>query len=114
MNKDNLLALLVYAIDRDRLSAPVDVVLSEFLDNANGCKKIYTDPSDPLMYIEGLAEMDDIEFFTDYVLFYAKCHIVDGDASYGKLDKQIIEYSQRTARCCYIQGQPKTQNRVGN
>ena len=50
MNKQNLLALMVWAIDRDLLETPVLKAWELFQKDAVGCQKTYTDPSDELLF----------------------------------------------------------------
>lgn len=92
MNEMNLLALMVWAIDRDLLETPVIKALELFRKDAVGCQKTYTDPSDKLLFCENIVGMDPIEFFTDYVLSYAKCNVISGNVSYGKYDNLISRY----------------------
>lgn len=94
MTSDTLLALIIYAIDRDALSLPVEKVIELFRKDAASMKKNYTDPNDELLYIKGMEKVDDIEFFTDYVLCYAKCDIKSGLRGYGKLNEQILNYKK--------------------
>jgi len=88
----NLLALMVWAIDRDLLKTPVLKAWELFKKDAIGCQKIYTDPSDELLFCKNVVEMNPIEFFTDYVLSYAKCNVISGTGSYGMYDNYLINY----------------------
>lgn len=83
---------MVYAIDRDLLSFPVSRVIDLFLEDAERCKSTYTDPSDRLLYTSDVESMNTIEFFTDYILCYAKMYVISGIASYGNYDKAIMNY----------------------
>jgi hypothetical protein len=83
---------MVYAIDRDLLSFPVSRVIDLFLEDAEKCKSIYTDPSDRSLYISDVESMNPVEFFTDYTLCYAKMHVISGIVSYGNYDKAIMNY----------------------
>ena len=92
MNKNNLLALMVWAIDRDLLETPLLKAWKLFQKDAIGCQKIYTDPSDELLFCKNVVGMNPIEFFTDYVLSYAKCNVISGTGSYGIYDNYLINY----------------------
>lgn len=86
------LALLVWAIQTERMHLSVKEALSIFKQNAEGCMKTYTDPLDPEYYIPFLVGKDPIAFFIDYVLSYAKMHVVSGVRDYGKLNEDIKKY----------------------
>ena len=90
----NLLALMVWAIDRDLLETPVLNAWELFQKDAIRCQKTYTDPSDELLFCKNVVGMNPIEFFTDYVLSYAKCNVISGIDSYGKYDKFITNYTK--------------------
>jgi len=92
MNRMNLLALMVWAIDRDLLETPVLKAWELFQKDAVGCQSIYTDPSDELLFCKNVVGMNSIEFFTDYVLSYAKCNVISGIDSYGIYDNYLINY----------------------
>lgn len=93
MNKQTLLALMVWAIDRDLLETPVSEAWELFQGDAVRSQKTYTDPSDELLFCENVVGMNPIEFFTDYVLSYAKCNVISGITSFGRYDKLITDYS---------------------
>ena len=95
MNKMNLLALMVWAIDRDLLEISVPKAWELFQKDAIGCQKTYTDPSDELLFCKNVVGMNSIEFFTDYVLSYAKCNVISGITSFGRYDKLITDYSRQ-------------------
>ena len=84
-----LLALSIYALDKGMMHLPVTKVLEEFETDAVGCKDIYTDPEDRTLYIESLIDKDPIEFFVDYVLFYAKARVESGISDYGILNNRL-------------------------
>ena len=86
---------MVWAIDRDMLSFPVSEALELFRRDAIGCRGIYTDPTDELLYIRGMENVNPIEFFTDYVLCYAKSRLISGLRDYGKYEKEIINYNHK-------------------
>ena len=86
------LALLVWAIQTERMHLSVKEALRLFKQNAEGCMKTYTDPSDPEYYIPSLVGKDPLAFFIDYVLSYAKMMVVSGVRVYGRLDENIKEY----------------------
>lgn len=94
MNRTNLLAFMVWAIDRDLLGIPVTRAWKLFQKDAKGCKAIYLDPNNPLLYCPEVAKMGDIEFFTDYVLTYAQSRVMSGINGYGKYNKPIINYTK--------------------
>lgn len=95
MNGMNLLALMVWAIDRDLLETPVIKALELFRKDAVGCQKIYTDPSDELLFCENVVGMDPIEFFTDYVLSYARCNVISSNTSYGVYDNCLVNLNNK-------------------
>lgn len=94
MNKNVLLALIIWSLDRDMFEGMSFIRnFSLFLKDAKGCKKIYTDPTDTLLYCPKVLNMSDIEFFTDYVLSYAKTRVISGIEDYGKFNKSILRYN---------------------
>lgn len=95
MTSDTLLALMIYAIDRDALSLPVEKVIELFRKDATSMKKNYTDPNDELLYIKGMEEVDDIEFFTDYVLCYGKSALISGLRDYGRYNEDLAKYNHK-------------------
>lgn len=103
MNRQTLLAFIVWAIDIDGFSLPFMKAWEKFQRNAWGMLKTYTDPNDELLYMPKLVGTDPIEFFTDYVLMYAKWHIEANKTSstpqpdgalYGKYEKEILNYKK--------------------
>ena len=92
MNKNVLLAFMVWAIDVDALSLPVTKCWEKFQKTAWGIYRIYTDPSDELLYCPDLVGKNYIDFMVDYTLFYAKTCVISGVKNYGKLNKQIKNY----------------------
>jgi len=95
MNKETLLALMCYALDRDLLSLPVSRVLQLFKNDAAALKKTYSDPEDELLYIKGIENVEDIDFFTDYVLCYSKMDSISGLRDYGKYNEELIKYETK-------------------
>lgn len=95
MNGMNLLALTVWAIDMDLMDIPVLNALDLFRKDAVRCQKTYTDPNDEILFCKNVVGMDPIEFFTDYVLSYAKSRVISGICSYGKYDDLINK-----TNCC--------------
>jgi len=95
MNNQNLLALMVWAIDRDLLKVPVQKAWELFVKDAVGCQKIYTDPTDELLYSQHVVSMTPIEFFTDYVLFYAKPAALESKDYYGTYTHEILNYKKQ-------------------
>lgn len=87
------LALTIWAIDRDCLSLPFHKAWEAFCHNAWDMYKTYTDPNDSLLYCKNLKGVDYLDFFVDYIMFYALAHINSGIYSYGKLDTMILKYS---------------------
>ena len=94
MNRENLLAFMIWAIDTDRLSLPVVENWKLFSEQAERLLKNYTDPEDVLMYIPKCVGMDPTAFFTDYVLTYAKWDIAEDYRDYGKYDDRILNYKR--------------------
>jgi hypothetical protein len=85
---------MIWAIDIDALNLPVTKCWEMFQRDALGCYKTYTDPNDKLLYCSNLVGQNPIEFFTDYIIFYAKMYIMSGNKSYGKYDNQIKTYTK--------------------
>jgi hypothetical protein len=93
MNRDTLLALIVWALDRDLFeSISIEKALELFIKDAKRIKAVYTCKEDSLLYCPKVSKMDDAEFFTDYILCYAKMYVASGIISYGKYDNQILKY----------------------
>ena len=92
MNKNGLLALMVWAIDVDALSLPLEKAWEMFQRDAWGCYKTYTDPSDELLYCPNLVGQNPLDVFTDYTLSYAKSAVVSDIRHYGKYDTFILNY----------------------
>lgn len=88
----HLTALMVYAMDKDCLDLPIQKVVGLFRRDARGMYETYTDPIEVLLYIPHLLNITPVEFFIDYILFYAKAHIESGLRSYGKYDESITKY----------------------
>ena len=88
----HLTALMVYAMDRDCLDLPIQKVVELFKKDAKGMYETYTDPIEVLLYIPRLLNITPVEFFIDYILFYAKTHVESGLRSYGKYDETILKY----------------------
>ena len=95
MNNQNLLALMVWAIDRDLMGVPVQKAWELFVKDAVGCQKIYTDPTDDELYLQSIAVMKPIDFFTDYVLCYAKSYALESRDYYGKYTNEILNYKKQ-------------------
>ena len=83
---------MVWAIDRDLLETPLIKAWELFKRDAVRCQKTFTDPSDELLFCKNVVGMNPIEFFTDYVLIYAKSHVISGIGSYGMYDNYLINY----------------------
>lgn len=99
MNKDVLLAFLVWAIDRDLLTPKPNKAWELFRKDAKAMIETYTNPDDPLLYCGGL--LDEVkststeDVFADYILFYAKLNVVSGGRNYGVFDESIINYKSK-------------------
>jgi len=92
----HLTALMVYAMDRDCLDLPIQKVVELFNKSAKGMYETYTDPIEVLLYIPHLLNITPVEFFIDYILFYAKTHVQSGLRSYGKYNEIILKYQHIT------------------
>lgn len=88
MKQKVLLAIMVYAMDRDMLQLPVELVIEEFKKDAVKCYNTFTDPSTNL-YCENLLRKDPVEVMADYVLSYARSWVLSDIRSYGKYDKYL-------------------------
>lgn len=88
MNRNVLLAFMVWAIDVDAMSLPVTKCWEMFQRDAWGMYKTYTNPNDEL-YCPNLVGKDPIDVMTDYTLTYAKMHVISGTRNYGKYDELI-------------------------
>lgn len=96
MNYRTFVAWLVWAVDTDQLSLPIDEAWEEFSKTAERIKRNYTDPDDPLLYCKNTVTKSPIEVITDYALWYAKTRIVSTLPSekcteYGKLTDIILK-----------------------
>ena len=76
MNRLQTLAFIVCAIDRDVLNIPIIKAIEMFKKDAISIQSNYTDPSDELYYVESVVHMNPIDFFTDYILMYAKMYVL--------------------------------------
>ena len=94
MNRKVALAFMVWAIDIDALSLPVDKCWEMFQRDAWNCYKTFTNPNDDC-YCKGLVGKDPIDVFTDYTLGEAKCLMISGICSYGKYDERILNYERK-------------------
>ena len=92
MNRNVLLAFMVWAIDVDALSLPVEKCWEMFQRDAWGIYRNYTDPSDELLYCPDLIGKSPIDVMVDYTLSYAKMWVISGVKSYGNYDKLIKNY----------------------
>jgi len=92
MNKNVLLALMIWAIDVDALSLPMTKCWEMFQRDAWAMYKTYTDPNDELLYCPNLIGCNPLEVMVDYTLSYAKMHVISGIKSYGNLDRKIKNY----------------------
>ena len=86
---------MVWAIDVDALSLPVEKCWNKFREDAWCVYKTYTDPNTEL-YCKNLVGENPLDVFIDYILFYAKMHVQSGIISYGTYDKYIINYGKET------------------
>lgn len=94
MNRNVLLAFIVWAIDVDALNLPVEKCWEMFQRTALGIYRTYTDPSEEQLYCPSLVGKDPIEVMTDYTLSYAKAVVISGIMTYGKYDKSIKNYKR--------------------
>ena len=94
MNRNVLLAFMVWAIDVDALSLPVTKCWEMFQRDAWGIYKNYTDPSDELLYCPNLIGKNPIDVMVDYTLCYAKMWVISGIRNYGKYDELIKNYKR--------------------
>ena len=94
MDRYELLALMIWAIDTDAMHLSFERCLEMYQRDAESMQKIYTDPSEPLLFCEDVVGKDPIVFFTDYVLSYAKMHVTSGIKDYGKLNSKILDYQR--------------------
>lgn len=90
----NLLALIVWAIDRDLLETPVLKVWELFQKDAVECQKTYTASSDELLLCKNGAGKSPVEFFTGYVLSHAKCDVISGTSNYGRYNNYLLNYTR--------------------
>lgn len=90
MTKRNLLALMVWAIDTDSLGLPAEKVIEKFKKTAVNVQSNFTDPEDDLLLPRRCRVMDPFEFFTEYILLYAKLDINHKYRDYGNLSKSIL------------------------
>ena len=88
MDYKTFVAWLVWAVDTDQLSFPVDKAWEMFNNTAVALKLTFTDPKDPQLFSEKALNESPIEIITDYALFYAKANI---DRGYGKLTDTILK-----------------------
>ena len=93
MNKQTLLALMVWAIDIDGLSLPFTKAWEMFQRDAWKCYKTFTDPNTE-DYCPNLVGKKPLDVMVDYTLFYAKMHVQSGIRDYGKYDKDILNYKR--------------------
>ena len=93
MNRNVLLALMVWAIDVDALILPVTKCWEMFQRDGWGIYKTYTDPNSEL-YCPNLVGKNPIDVMTDYTLSYAKTAVVSGIRDYGKYNKSIKNYKR--------------------
>jgi hypothetical protein len=92
MNKNIKLAFMVWAIDRDTLDLPLIKQWRWFKRDSQAVYDTYTDPSDELLYISSIVGQNPLDVFTDYILCYAKMHVISGIRNYGKYDELIKNY----------------------
>jgi len=94
MNRNTMLAFMVWAIDVDALNLPVEKCWEMFQRDAWGIYRNYTDPSDELLYCPDLVDKNYIEVMADYTLSYAKMRVISGIKNYGKYDTMIKQYNR--------------------
>ena len=94
MNRNVLLAFIVWAIDVDALNLPVTKCWEMFQRDAWGIYRNYTNSNDELLYCPNLIGKNPIDVMTDYTLCYAKIWVTSGIRSYGKYDELIKNYKK--------------------
>lgn len=94
MNKNVLLAFIVWAIDVDAMHLPFKKCWEMFQRDAKTMYKTYTDPNDVLLYCPDIIGENPINFMADYTLCYAKMRVLSGIGSYGKYDESIKNYKK--------------------
>ena len=87
MDYRTFVAWLVWAVDTDQLSLPVDKAWEMFENTAVALKLTFTDPKDPQLFSEKAVNESPLEIITDYALWFAKANI---DRGYGRLTKTIL------------------------
>ena len=92
MNKNVMLAMLVWATDCDLLNSTLEMCLTLFLDDARKCYATFTDPADEDIYVPSLLNIPPVDMFADYVLRFAKSNVTSGFRSYGIYDKMLLAY----------------------
>lgn len=91
-----LTAFLVWAYDTDRMSMPISEALKQYQQNAEGMLRVYTDPSDPTLFIKRLVGSDPIAFFEDYILSFAKSRVLSGLDRYNEnITTAILNYKRQ-------------------
>ena len=100
MDYRTFVAWLVWAVDTDQLSFPVDRAWEKFSKTAGNIKRTYTDPDDPLLYCKNCVSQSIIDVATDYALWFAKSRIIstiistlpeERDRQYGNLTNIILK-----------------------
>ena len=86
---------MVWAIDVDALSLPVEKCWEMFQRDAWSMYKTYTDPNTEL-FCENLVGEKPLDVFVDYILCYAKMHVQSNITSYGVYDNAILNYGKET------------------
>ena len=92
MDKQTLLALIVWAIDIDGFSLPFTKAWEMFQRDAEKMHRTFTNPSHPEDYCPGLVDKKPLDVMVEYTLFYAKMHVQSGIRDYGKLNRQITKF----------------------
>lgn len=95
MKHATLVALLAFCTDMQLMDSNILVTWPIFQKYAKGCLAIYTDPKDKQLFIPECVGMDPIEFFTVYMLLYARCTMNSGIHDYGSLSSSIIKACER-------------------
>lgn len=96
MDYRTFVAWLVWAVDTDQLSLPVDRAWEKFSRTAESIKKTYTDPDEPMLYCKNCVSQTPIDVATDYALWFAKSRIAstspeERDRQYGNLTNIILK-----------------------
>lgn len=88
--KKGFIALMIWAIDRDCMNISVLEAMQKFKKDALAMYETYTTPGE--LFCKNIIGQNPVNVFIDYVLFYAKMHVVSGIKDYGKYNKDIVSF----------------------